>query len=300
MRSFALVSFALVAGCAVDATVGEIDRCALGIHADDLASLETAIARPFDLVRYYHDWNDAFPTADEQASGHGIILSFSGKNGSSPISFARVANPDDAEVSAELAAMAARVRAYGRPIFLVYHDEANNDSAYGSPEEYVAAFRRIVGTFRAAGATNARWVWSLSSSAFPTAADAWYPGDDVVDYIGATGFNWFMGTDTPWRTFAGVFASFFEWSLAHPKPLAIVSTSTGENPNTTADAPKSKATWFREANDTIASEPRLQLVVWYSNGSDDLVYKDWRIDSSPNALAAFAQLAADPHFDITP
>lgn len=302
MRSFIaeIVAALVLAACSVDAQVGDIDRCALGVHADDLGGLEGELDRSFDLLRYYHDWDDPFPTAAAQQSGHAILLSFSGRRSSgTPLTFARVADPSDAEVSADLAAMAERVRAYGAPIYLVFHDEANNDTSYGSAAEYVAAYRRVVSAFRDGGAANARWVWSLSSAAYPTVADAWYPGDDVVDYLGVTGFNWFMGPDTPWRTFAGVFASFFEWSHAHAKPLAIVSTATGENPNTGADAPKSKATWFREARETIAAEPRLQIVVWFSN-AEDMVYKDWRVDSSQSSLGAFRELIQDPHFDIAP
>lgn len=303
MRSL-LVEIAVVAAlgaCSVDASVGEIDRCALGVRADNTPALETELGKPFDLWRYYHGWNDGFPTPAQQQSGHGIVLSFNGKRaGSTPLSFARVADPDDAEVAADLAAMAERVRAYGQPIYLIYHDEANGDTSFGTPAEYVAAYRRVVAAFRAGGATNARWIWCLSSSAYPSVADAWYPGDDVVDYLGVTGFNWFNGADTPWRTFAGVFASFFEWSHAHAKPLAIVSTASGENPNAAPGTAKSKDTWFREARATIAGEPRLQLVVWYSEGSDDMVLRDWRVDSSQSSLGAFRELAQDPHFDITP
>lgn len=302
MRCFVaeLVALAL-AGCSVDAQVGDIDRCALGVRADDPAMLETELGHSFDVLRYYHGWDDPFPTQAQRDSGHGILLSFNGKRDTKPdISFARVADPDDAEVSADLAAMAERVRAYGQPIYLVFHDEANGDTSFGTAAEYVAAYRRVVAAFRAGGATNARWVWSLSSSAYPSLADAWYPGDDVVDYMGVTGFNWFMGADTPWRTFAGVFASFFEWSHAHDKPLVIVSTASGENPNVGGDSPKSKATWFREARATIAAESRLQLVVWYSVGSEDMVFKDWRVDSTQGSLSAFRDLAQDPHFDLAP
>ena len=304
MRCFAIaelfVGAAALVACNIDAQVGSIDRCALGVRADDIHSLETEVEHPFDVVRFYHDWDDPFPTADERALDHTLLLSFSGKRvGKTPYSFARVADPGDAQIASDLAAMGERIRAYGQPIYLVFHDEANGDTSYGTPEEYVAAYRRVVTAFRAAGADNVRWVWCLSSSAYPSVADAWYPGDDVVDYLGVTGFNWFNGAATPWRTFAGVFASFFEWSHAHPKPLAIVSTASGENPYEDPDAAKSKSTWFREARATIADEPRLQLVIWFSE-QEDTMYKDWRVDSSQSSLTAFRELAGDPHFDITP
>src|SRR6185503_14688316 len=51
------------------------------------------------------------------------------------------------------------------------------------PSLYRAAFRHVVEVFRSEGADNARWVWSPAGEA--RALD-FYPGDDVVDYVGLT------------------------------------------------------------------------------------------------------------------
>jgi len=52
-----------------------------------------------------------------------------------------------------------------------------------NPPLYVAAYRHVVQVFRSEGATNARWVWSPAGEA---SALPFYPGDDVVDYVGVT------------------------------------------------------------------------------------------------------------------
>jgi len=51
------------------------------------------------------------------------------------------------------------------------------------PDLYQEAYRRVVETFRAEGAHNARWVWSPVGN---EGLEAYYPGDDVVDYVGVT------------------------------------------------------------------------------------------------------------------
>src|SRR5262249_23278448 len=51
------------------------------------------------------------------------------------------------------------------------------------PDLYQQAFRRVVSIFRAAGADNVRFVWSPAGNAN---AATYYPGDDVVDYVGIT------------------------------------------------------------------------------------------------------------------
>lgn len=304
----ALIAVALAAlpACQLEADAGRVERCALGVHIPagaPLEPLEATLGRPFDLERTFHQWDHVFPTADERASvaaGRTIVASFNGKRtGAATWRFAQIADPANAEVAADLAAMAARVRELGAPIYLVFHDEANNDDAFGTPAEFVAAWRRVVTAFREAGATNARFVWSLAASAYPSTADAWYPGDDYVDVIGATGFNWYLAEPaSPWRTFASIFASFFEWSKPHPRPLMIVSTATGENPQ--GDAARSKPTWILQTMETLRATPEVQGVIWYSApGDPDTPVKDWRIDSSSPALAAFKELATDPHFDVT-
>jgi beta-mannanase len=51
------------------------------------------------------------------------------------------------------------------------------------PGLYRQAYRHVVDVFRAEGATNVRWVWSPAGE---VGSRAFYPGEDVVDYVGLT------------------------------------------------------------------------------------------------------------------
>lgn len=145
------------------------------------------------------------------------------------------------------------------PILVIFHDEAQNDDAFGTPAGFVAAWRHVVEFARAEGADNVAWVWSLSSSGFPTIAGDWYPGDEWVDWIATTGFDWYTGDPVSQRrTFPSIFAPFYEWSARRGRPLLLASVSSAENPNETADGPRSKATWIREALETLERWPEIR------------------------------------------
>ena len=70
---------------------------------------------------------------------------------------------------------------------------ASAPGTHDGPARYVAAWRHVHAVFAAAGATNVRWVWSPNHRSIPAAAwnDAarYYPGDDVVDWIGVDGYD---------------------------------------------------------------------------------------------------------------
>jgi hypothetical protein len=89
------------------------------------------------------------------------------------------------------------VAASGLIVYVRYAHEMNGDWYPWSrdPAGYVAAWRRVVDIFRAEGATNARFVFSLNPSVFePEAGWAenlrkYWPGDDYVDLLGSTMIN---------------------------------------------------------------------------------------------------------------
>jgi hypothetical protein len=303
MRSWLAISV-IAAGCSMEISAGRVERCALGLRSDVIGDVEATVGHPFQIERTYHRIDDVFPTPrelDSIAQGHTLLASIKPSLGTGGIlSWARIANPDDSEAAARIGELALHIRDFGQPIFLIFHDEANQDSVYGTPAEYVSAWQRVVETFRGVGADNVTWIWTLSSSAFPSQADEFYPGDAWVDQIAATGFNWYTGDPvSQWRTFASVFASFFEWAAPLNKPLVIASTASGENPAVSDDSPKSKATWIREALETVKDTPQIQALVWYDDAAETNPYKNWRIDSSAASLDAFRELSADPHFEVS-
>ena len=88
----------------------------------------------------------------------------------------------------ELRALARVVRGRNPQVVLIrWGHEMELGGSYpwaaNHPVLYRAAFRHVVELFRAEGVENARWVWSPAGD--PGAA-AYFPGHDVVDYVGIT------------------------------------------------------------------------------------------------------------------
>ena len=110
-------------------------------------------------------------------------------------------------------------KAFGSPIYFAFHHKPENDlSRFGSAQDYAAAFRHIVDVFRAEGVTNVAFVWNMMGWSFDSRSgvdvNAFYPGDDYVDFIAGDGYNRYplsgnwvsfsrsssRSTTSPWRT----------------------------------------------------------------------------------------------------
>jgi membrane-bound metal-dependent hydrolase YbcI (DUF457 family) len=180
---------------------------------------------------------------------------------------------------AYIAAAAREAAAWGGPIFVRFAHEMNgNWYPWGQspPAAFKSAWRRIVSIFRSEGATNVRWVWTPYVDQNRLPFKRYYPGDAWVDWAGLDGFNW----GNPFQSFREVFeASYRSMVRLTSKPLMIAETGSVEG------AGEAKSIWIRTAVRRIL--PRLKHVralVWWSavhpNGTD------WRIDTSPAALAA--------------
>ena len=86
-----------------------------------------------------------------------------------------------------------------------YDDGIRRSGEGGWPGAFVAAYRRIVQLMRQEGAYNVSFVWHMNWSDGPS--DSWnrlenyYPGDDMVDWIGVSVYgpqrptqNWNAGS----------------------------------------------------------------------------------------------------------
>jgi hypothetical protein len=179
--------------------------------------------------------------------------------------------------------------AYKGPILLSFHHEPEYGvPRYGTPVEFVAAWRHVVDRFRAVGASNVLWIWILGSEVFREgAADGWYPGRSYVDYAGADGYNYaFAKPGAQWRTVDALFSSFYAWSVQHHLPAMITETGSMEDP---AD-PGRKAGWFNDADAWLHTHPDIKAFVYFNS----TVRYPWLVETSPESLAAFRALANDP------
>ena len=263
-------------------------------YAAELEHVESTLDRRLDLARFYLLWDDKISTrflrnlAGDRILVLGLVAH---RRDGGVVRWREIAA---GERDHELAAAADTLASYGRRLLLIFHHEPEDDlERFGTPAEYAVAFRRVVSVFRERGATNVVWVWNLMAWSFDAraklqAAD-FYPGDDVVDWIAADGYNWYGSTYAPgraWRSFAQVFGAFRTWGAARGKPLLIAEWGTLED----AADPLRKARWFADAAETVKAWPEIKGLTYFNAHG-------WYFDSSPQALAAHRAMAHDPYFN---
>jgi len=235
-----------------------------------------------EIVVYYSPWNDPFAASFAQTAwNHGAyVLVQLQPNGVTLASIA--AGGSDAY----LRSYASAVIAFGHPVVLSFGHEMNGTwyswgEGHAAPATFVAAWRHIVRVFRAAGAANITWLWTVNSvRGASSELSQWWPGSAWVDWTGIDGY-YFRATDT----FGSVFgATIADIRAISSKPLLIAETAVG----TTSDRES-------QIDALIAgvSEDDLAGVVWFDAAQHAGVYhQDWRLEDDPSALAAFTAAVA--------
>jgi mannan endo-1,4-beta-mannosidase len=198
----------------------------------------------------------------------------------------------------DLRAYAVAVREMDEPILLRPAQEMNLPAmeSFGPPDRFVAAWRRIRGIFDEVGVPNAIWVWCPYVLDRGVARfEAYYPGHDLVDVVALDGYNWGRRRWWQrWRSFDAVFRTSYAAlrQLAAGKPIVLPEVGSAE---TGGD----KAAWMREAllEAIPARYPAIEAVIWFDHHRPD--HPDWRIASSPAALAAWREVVADPRYQMS-
>lgn len=274
-----------------------------GYNGDDrreaLLNFETLVGRRMAIERVYYNWEEAFPTADDEWSrdlGRTLYMSWnaSREDTGSCTPWADIAaGLHDADIDAR----AAGIKAFGAPLIFSFHHEPTtrppDGVSCGTPEEYIAAWQRVRDRFEAEGVTNVSYAITFTAQNFDTQrADDFYPGDSYVDIVGAAGYNWYRcnhpGTET-WSVFEQIFQRFHEFGVTHQKPLIVAEYGTGEDP----EVEGRKAQWFTDAADVLKSWPEIKGVSYFNVGFSCPRY----VDTSQSSLAAFRANGADPYFN---
>jgi beta-mannanase len=258
--------------------------------------LESQLGRRFDISHTYHDWDDAFPNAAEAArasKGTTLLINWTPRFfGSSRIMpWGNIANGSQ---DAQIDATAARVKAFGRRLFLAFHTEPEPQvGKYGSAADFVAAWRHIHDRFAARGVANVVWVWNVTGSSnwFSLYTGGLYPGAAYVDWIGWDPYNWYTCHNNGWLSFGDKVTPTYNWFRQNGfgnKPFMLAEYGTRDMPGN----PGAKADWFRGIVPALKKLPNLKAVVYFNNGTANPGC-DWRIDTTAEAQAAFAAVGKD-------
>jgi mannan endo-1,4-beta-mannosidase len=150
-------------------------------------------AKP-DVIMYYSGWYMPFPNSFANTVAN---------NGAVPLV---QMDPDDVSVAAiasgkydgYLSEYAEAVRAYRHPVILSFGHEMNGSwykwgYTQTSPAVFVAAWQHIVRLFRALGAKNVTWLWTVNiindtqKGRIPR-PNPWWPGSSYVTWVGIDGY----------------------------------------------------------------------------------------------------------------
>ena len=185
-----------------------------------------------------------------------------------------------------LSAYAEAVRAYRHPVIVSFGHEMNGTwyswgYRHTTPATFVAAWRHIVTLFRALGARNVTWLWTVNivnntqDGTIPSPAP-WWPGSSYVNWVGIDGYY----LEPNWQ-----FAPLFGPTIANVRTLTqdpILIAETGVVPD--AGQPAKIA-------DVFAGVRLYGLLGFVYFDATDFKGQDFSI-SSPTALAAFGKGAS--------
>ncbi len=258
-------------------------------------SRERELGRRYDIVNRFYPFTSTFPTWGEQWDldlGRIPSISWAGAD-----TLAVNAGTHDALIRAR----AQGVAGLDGQVFMRWFWEA--DGAYQlpiahTPADFIAAWKRVRRIFIEEGATNAVWTWCGTAWGFTTGnADAWYPGDDEVDWVCANGYNWApVKPRAPWDSWEKIYRPAHDFAIEHDKPLMAGEWGALER------NPGEKAAWLDAARATIkTSMPNMAALVAFDEERYESRYDltfDWEVDSSASAQLAFVRMARDPHFTV--
>jgi beta-mannanase len=280
-----------------------------------LKTFEQKSGRTSTIYHTYHKGDELFPTKDEIAMAsdpaHPRMLMLNWKVGYGT-KWANVARGDE---DARIDRLATYLKAnYTKPFFMVLHHEPENDvnPAAGSGQtakDYAGMFRHTAQRLKADGVNNAVFVVAYMNYEKWNNTSWWgdlYPGDDVVDWVGVDtynnaqpggfhsgDFNYLMNRTNDKAKFPG----WYTWATTkHPaKPIMVAEWGVYDSSSTVVG--KNKANVYNTVLPQLAQMPQIKGLVYFETAHDQTGH-DIRIDDTPEALAAFKKVAADPRFNV--
>jgi hypothetical protein len=286
---------------------GQADRIKSEVDA-----YEAAVGRPVAWVAFGHEWHTDGP-------GFPVAVATSIKNrGATPLIYLTLRSADDGQpdpvynlaaiiagkFDSDLTAWADAAKNFGSEIIVSWGWEMNGDWAAWSgalnggstlgPKRFREAYRHIVELMRNRGANNIRWAFHINFPEFPdepwNAFENYYPGDDVIDIIGASIYSAQFPTDDFFPSFESLMNPAYSRlnQMAPSKPIFVFEFGV------TAGHPLGDSgTWVDEALAGILSGrwPAVRGFAWWNDywSQDDNPAHDteMRVERLPELATVF-------------
>ncbi len=256
-----------------------------------IARFEMSAQRTLDIAHAYHSGNQTFPNSTEQAwSNGGRMLLVNWK----PSTTSWRAAADGSLDASVIGPVADRIRAFGRPMFLVLWHEPEDqlDAGFDTAANYVAMWRHVHDVFAAHGVTNVVWVWNMMGYVSHRASwTSMYPGDAYVDWLGADPYTFSS------QTFDQSTQSFYDWATANAPSKPIMYCEFGPANQNNSFTPAHEASWIRSIIPSLqTTRSRVRAVVYWDNASPQW-QSQTAIDANTTYLTAAREVLHDPFFN---
>ncbi|MEU9150730.1 glycosyl hydrolase [Streptomyces sp. NPDC048417] len=250
---------------------------ALGTYTKD-------IGKQPNVLEYYAAFGDGFDTSGVRRINQAGALPFMAWEPFKPSLKSIVDGASDAYIKKT----AADIVRLNLPIAISFGHEMNGDwYAWGrtkaEPADFAAAYRHIHDLFQDAGATNVIWVWTPNViNPMPNVdLKQYYPGDSYVDWAGMIGYYTLTGE----HTFSTLYGpTMREIRTFTKKPFFIAETAAQGGERRRADV--------EDLFDGVKEHDDVLGFVWFNIPKR----ADWRIETSPLAMATYRKRAADSGF----
>ena len=242
-----------------------------------IATFAQAIKKQPNLIGYYSGWAEPFPSSFAQKLHYHHMIPYVQIDPT----YASVSGIAAGTYDAYLQTYADSVRDFGHAVVIGFGHEMNApwySWGYGHvpAATFVAAWQHIVNLFRADGADNVTWLWTINRDTSGTGRLAtWWPGRKYVNWVGIDGYY-----TSPNDTFYTVFGHTIRQVRKVTKdPVLLSETAVGPSAVRSAKI----FDLFRG----LAKDKTLGLV-WFDMQSDHgVINQDWRLEGNPPAEYAF-------------
>ncbi len=288
-----------------------------GWEMDQVRTMEAWQGKRHAVVNLFTDWCSRTKAMDNLfkqqlpkvwASGNVPLISWE------PYLCSRATTPADVEARAArgdydnyVAAWADRMKEFvsgpdgnlgtadDRRVYIRLAHEMNGDwypwsAAVGgdSTAHYVGMWQRVRGIFWARGmdAGTVQWIWAVNhEDVGGVPAEAFFPGNEYVDWIGIDGYNW--GASQPWsswRTPEEVFGAMVaRLRVISGRPLALTETASSSTRAGGVDV-AAKSAWITAFFGYVAhAAVDARMVVWFNEDKET----DWAVFGGANGDEAW-------------